>query len=114
LKKTKLCFLVQKYFFLKKAFLNIVFFGKCKISSFSKNEFYDHKIHRQGSLGSKLPYQSVAGFFTKTQHLMILAKFMMPSQIFVFRGLIFEILKILGNRQTQKKKHFFHRIEKFM
>ena len=33
---------------------NFFFFFKFKMSLFSQNESYDHKIHRQGRLGSKL------------------------------------------------------------
>ena len=84
-------------------FFSSFFFVKFKISSFLQKELYNHKIYRQGTLGSK--QQICCRICDKNQYLLIFDNFwknLWFSPKFSFFEARFWDFKILGNRQTQK------------
>ena len=86
-----------------KNFFLVFFFVEFKISSFLQKELYNHKSHRQGTLGSQL--QICRRSCHKNQYLLIFDNFWknlwFPPKFSFFEARFWDF-KILGNRQTQK------------
>ena len=74
------------------------------MSLFSQNESYDHKIHRQGSLGSKLKIGRWK--FEKNSYLLIFDDFGKKvgflSKFAFYEDYLWNFFSV-GNRQTQKQ-----------